>query len=118
MATSRSLVGQKFAVKSFRLDGIDETMLEQARVEVENHLTLDHPHIVSLMDVYETKQHLHLVMECLEGGELFDRVKEKKRFSEDEARDAVRQMLLPLHYMHSHGIVHCDVKLENFIYDQ
>merc|ERR1719433_1595447 len=57
-------------------------------------------------------------MECLEGGELFDRVIERKRFSENDASDAVRQMLLALNYLHSAGIVHRDLKLENFLYDK
>jgi len=118
MATSVSQPGQKFAVKSLRLAGnIEKDKLEQLEAEVENYLSMDHPHITRLYDVYESKQELHLVMECMDGGELFDRVIEKKRFSEAEASDALRQMLLALNYIHSHGIVHRDVKLENFIYD-
>merc|ERR1719215_476798 len=92
--------------------------LEQLKAEVENYLSMDHPHIIRLYDVYESRQELFLVMECAEGGELFARLVEKKRFSEAEASDALRQMLLALNYIHSHGIVHRDVKLENFIYDR
>jgi calcium-dependent protein kinase len=91
---------------------------KQARTmsEAQTLLCLDHPHVVRLLDAYETKQHLYLVMERLEGGELFDRIIEKIRFSEEEARDALQQMLQAVNYLHSHGIVHRDVKLENFIY--
>merc|ERR1719389_1534949 len=56
-------------------------------------------------------------MECMEGGELFDRVAQVKRFTESGAADAARQMLLALNYLHSHGMVHRDLKLENFLYD-
>eukprot|EP00408_Alexandrium_pacificum_P037023 CAMPEP_0171271502 /NCGR_PEP_ID=MMETSP0790-20130122/61264_1 /TAXON_ID=2925 /ORGANISM="Alexandrium catenella, Strain OF101" /LENGTH=55 /DNA_ID=CAMNT_0011740385 /DNA_START=75 /DNA_END=239 /DNA_ORIENTATION=+ len=55
---------------------------------------MDHPHITRLYDVYESKDSLALVMECMEGGELFDRVSEQKRFSEEDASNALWQMLL------------------------
>jgi calcium-dependent protein kinase len=121
-ATSASKPGQKFAVKSLQLGTHFQNLFnkdkrEHLQGEVENYLAMDHPHITRLYDVYESKHELHLVMECMGGGELFDRVIEKKRFSEDEASLALRQMLLALNYIHSHGIVHRDVKLENFIYD-
>jgi len=119
LATSVSQPGQRFAVKSFQLEGIEQRELDSIASEVGIYLSLDHPHIARLFDVYESKKQLHLVMECMEGGELFDKVvsKKDKRFSEDEARFALRQMLLALNYLHSHGFVHRDVKLENFVYD-
>jgi len=58
-----------------------------------------------------------LVMECMEGGELLDRIREKKRFSEDDTAMHVWQMLLGLNYIHRHGMIHCDLKLENYMYD-
>ena len=36
----------------------------------------------------------------------------------DETRDALFQMLLALNYLHSHGVVHRDLKLDNFVYDK
>jgi calcium-dependent protein kinase len=118
MATSVSQPDLKFAVKSLQVTTLDKDKRENLEAEVENYLSMDHPHIARLCDVYETRHQLHMVMECLEGGEVFDRLTAKKRFSEEEAIDALRQMLLALNYIHSHGIVHRDIKLENFVYDK
>mmetsp|Transcript_47483 Transcript_47483/g.113962 ORF Transcript_47483/g.113962 Transcript_47483/m.113962 type:complete len:546 (-) Transcript_47483:199-1836(-) len=120
MATSRGRTAsssQKFAVKEFKLAMVANDKRAQLESEVEIFLCMDHPHITRLYDVYESEENLHLVMECMEGGELFDRVMEQKRFSERDAADAIWQMLLALNYIHSHGIVHRDLKLENFLYE-
>jgi serine/threonine protein kinase len=78
---------------------------------------MDHPHITRLLDVYETKENFHLVMEYMEGGDLHEFVIDNGRFSEQEARKAIHQMLLALDYIHRQGVVHRDVKLENFLRD-
>lgn len=118
MATARSSQReQKFAVKAFKLSSIPQNKRGQLESEVEIFLCMDHPHITRLFDVYETDDTLHLVMECMEGGELFDRVTELKRFTERDAADAMWQMLLAINYIHTHGIAHRDLKLENFLYD-
>jgi len=54
----------------------------------------------------------------MEGGELFDRVLKLQKFSEGDAAEVTHQMLLAVNYIHSHGIVHRDIKLENFLYDK
>jgi len=110
------------AVKSFKLQGVDKEKRKEIRVECEVFLSMDHPHVVRLLDVYESEEQLDLVMECMDGGELFDRVASKKkpseprpRLPERDAANATSQMLLALNYIHGLGVVHRDLKLENFM---
>eukprot|EP00930_Biecheleria_cincta_P002361 TRINITY_DN103367_c0_g1_i1.p1 TRINITY_DN103367_c0_g1~~TRINITY_DN103367_c0_g1_i1.p1 ORF type:complete len:606 (+),score=136.76 TRINITY_DN103367_c0_g1_i1:60-1820(+) len=116
LANSRSS-GEKFAIKAFKMRGVAKDKREELETEAEIFLAMDHPHVARLVDVYESTEKLTLVMECMSGGELFDRVVEKKRFSEKDAADTLYQILLAINYIHSHGIVHRDVKLENFLYE-
>lgn len=118
MATSRTFpTGQRFAVKALELSKGGGKQNAHLESEVEIFLSMDHPHITRLYDVYKSEADMHLVMECMEGGELLRRVMEVKRFPERDAADALWQMLLAANYLHARGIVHRDLKLENFLYD-
>ncbi|CAK9041140.1 unnamed protein product [Durusdinium trenchii] len=109
--------GEKYAVKAFKLRGVSKEKRKELESEAEIFLAMDHPHVAALSDVYESEEQLSLVMECMQGGELFDRVVQRKRFTEKDASRAVYQMLLAVNYIHSHDIVHRDIKLENFLYE-
>eukprot|EP00927_Polykrikos_kofoidii_P039220 TRINITY_DN3364_c0_g2_i1.p1 TRINITY_DN3364_c0_g2~~TRINITY_DN3364_c0_g2_i1.p1 ORF type:complete len:537 (+),score=73.17 TRINITY_DN3364_c0_g2_i1:132-1742(+) len=109
---------QRFAVKAFKMLKVDVAQRMQLESEVQIFLVMDHPHIARLADVYDQGDYLYVVMECMDGGELFDRLSELTRFSERDAADSVWQMLLAVNYIHQHGIAHRDLKLENFVYDQ
>ena len=50
------------------------------------------------------------------GGELFDRIVEKGSYTEKDAADLIRQVLLAVDYMHEQGVVHRDLKPENLLY--
>mmetsp|Transcript_45000 Transcript_45000/g.104110 ORF Transcript_45000/g.104110 Transcript_45000/m.104110 type:complete len:561 (+) Transcript_45000:3-1685(+) len=115
---ARSVCGnEKFAVKPFKLSQITAAQRRELRNEVEVTLAMDHPHVARLRDVYEGETMLQLVMECLEGGELFDRIMKVHRFRESDAQESTYQMLLAINYLHSMGIVHRDIKLENFMFE-
>ncbi|CAE7238842.1 fhkC [Symbiodinium natans] len=118
--------GEEFAVKKialqkqFRLQRDADRTKEKLKAEANILFSLRHSHIVQLFDVVETKEWLYLVMELVEGGELFDHiVKHKyKHLSEHEARYVFLQLADALRYIHSKGVVHRDLKPENILVDR
>eukprot|EP01052_Picozoa_sp_SAG31_P035074 SAG31_NODE_4185_length_3494_cov_1.707511_2_plen_193_part_00 len=63
----------------------------------------------------ETRENLHLVMELVEGGELFSRVCDKGVYTEPEARRVMNGLCEALQLLHKNGIVHRDIKPENIL---
>ena len=78
-------------------------------------LVRDGPNIVQLYEIYEEQTFCYLVTELMLGGELFDRIIEKKTFTEKEARSCCRCMLSALEYMHERRVAHRDLKPENLL---
>eukprot|EP00435_Cladocopium_sp_Y103_P063727 s581_g25.t1 len=107
----------KVAIKNYDLDLLDDSQRQRLQGELEVFLSLDHPHIARLLYVYESDNGLSLVMECMEGGELYDRVIHGSGQPGQEAALATWHMLQAISYIHSTGVVHRDLKLENFLYD-
>ena len=70
-----------------------------------------HPSIVRLEAVYETRQSMYIVLEKVNGGELFSRIVGRARFSESEARALMKPLLEAVAYIHSMGIMHRDIKV-------
>ena len=85
------------------------------KLEVEIMMRLDHPNILRLIDYYEDKSNVYLVLELCTGGELFDRIIAKQYYDEDEGRILFKQIIKALNYCHRNGVCHRDLKPENFI---
>jgi calcium-dependent protein kinase len=111
--------GVEYAVKCLDL-GLVGTKegLQQLREEIFIMCQLDHPNIVRLEEVYESHSEIYLVQELCLGGELFDRLDEQPdyHYTEAECARLVKQMLSAVRYLHSKGIIHRDLKLENFLF--
>ncbi|RPB13766.1 Pkinase-domain-containing protein [Morchella conica CCBAS932] len=77
---------------------------------------LDHPNIVSFKDTFESRDKYYIVTQLATGGELFDRICEKGKFTEKDATVVVLSILTAVNYLHSNNIVHRDLKPENLLY--
>ncbi|EST07322.1 Protein kinase domain protein [Kalmanozyma brasiliensis GHG001] len=77
---------------------------------------LDQPHVVKFLDWFESKDKYYLVFEEATGGELFERILSRGRFTELDACRTIRSVLSAIQYLHHHKIVHRDIKPENILY--
>tara|TARA_B110000971_G_scaffold176816_1_gene182390 strand:+ start:56 stop:352 length:297 start_codon:yes stop_codon:yes gene_type:complete len=90
-------------IKRTSLGPEDESAL---RSEVDVLQSVSHPNIVKLFEVFDCTTNFYMVMEVCAGGELFDRIVDKEHYSEDEAKNAIRQIASALAYCHERKIVH------------
>eukprot|EP00297_Palpitomonas_bilix_P012234 CAMPEP_0113880712 /NCGR_PEP_ID=MMETSP0780_2-20120614/7944_1 /TAXON_ID=652834 /ORGANISM="Palpitomonas bilix" /LENGTH=319 /DNA_ID=CAMNT_0000867431 /DNA_START=110 /DNA_END=1069 /DNA_ORIENTATION=+ /assembly_acc=CAM_ASM_000599 len=91
-------------------------MEENLQTEIDILRKVDHPHIIGLIDIYDTSKKLYLVMELVTGGELFDSIVDRGSYSEADAAKVIRETLTAIKYLHDLGIVHRDLKPENLLY--
>lgn len=106
--------GQIFAIKKITKDeeGVDIELLKR---EIYIMKKVDHPNILKLYEVYEDEEFFWLVLELVEGLELFDKIVDRGNYSEKDAANIVKQIVEAVKYLHEHEIVHRDLKPENLL---
>jgi len=75
-----------------------------------------HPNVLQLYEIFESGNNIHLILEHLNGKELFDQIKERGIYREKDAASILRCILNALVVLHSNNIVHRDLKPENLIF--
>uniref|UniRef100_A0A672QUS2 Serine/threonine-protein kinase Chk2-like n=1 Tax=Sinocyclocheilus grahami TaxID=75366 RepID=A0A672QUS2_SINGR len=91
------------------------TATRNAEREIEILKKIDHPCLIKTEDFYQTEDSYYIVLEYVEGGELFGRIKAKKQLEEEIAKLYFYQMLRAVQYLHNNGIIHRDLKPENVL---
>ncbi|KAG1876307.1 hypothetical protein F4604DRAFT_692460 [Suillus subluteus] len=76
---------------------------------------MNHPNILRIYDVFEGEKELYLVLEYVEGGELFDFLVNRGRLPPIEALSFFKQIVYGLNYAHTFSIIHRDLKPENIL---
>jgi len=107
--------GSRFAVKSMDRTKMSKEDLEGLELEVAVMRELNHPHIVRLEDCFVELEFTYLILELVSGGELFDRIVKKAKYTENEAQVLVRKFLETLAFLHGKDICHRDLKPENLL---
>jgi calcium-dependent protein kinase len=103
--------------KLIRRDSMSAFESEDIMAEILTLSEIDHPNIVKILCYYITEEHLFIVAEYLNGGELFDRIVKRKHFSEVDAAPLMAQLLSAIAYLHKYQIVHRDIKPENIVFE-
>jgi calcium-dependent protein kinase len=108
-----------YALKSFSKADITESKLAQIRNELSSMAQLDHPNILRIHEVFENVNSIYLVNELCKGGDMLERLKRQPRgaFNERTACRHIHAILSATAYCHANNIVHCDLKLENIVFE-
>ncbi|CAA3030435.1 CBL-interacting serine threonine- kinase 1-like [Olea europaea subsp. europaea] len=110
--------GQSFAIKILEKNRIlDLNITDQIKREIGTLKLLKHPNVVRLYEVLASKTKIFMVLEYVNGGELFDRIASKGKLSESEGRKLFHQLIDGVSYCHNNGVFHRDLKLENVLID-
>ncbi|XP_052792914.1 death-associated protein kinase 1-like isoform X2 [Mya arenaria] len=110
--------GAEYAAKFIRKrrgGGRRGAKLEDIEKEIEILGETSHRNIINLYDVYETNREVILILELVDGGELFEYLSAKDKLCEEEASSFIKQILDGLEHLHSRYIAHLDLKPENIL---
>ena len=109
---------QTVAVKIIKPSVTDKQKLSKVKQEAKILSSFNHPHILRVYEFIECEEGYFLVMEYLQGGELYDYIVQHGKLSEDQSRLIFQQLIHALDYCHHHGVAHRDIKPENILLDE
>lgn len=111
---------EQVAIKLIRKDTVPPKSSRETKVfrEINALKLLTHPNIVRLEEVIQNDKYIGIVLEYASGGELFDYILNHRYLKDNIACRLFAQLISGVHYLHSKGIVHRDLKLENLLLDK
>ncbi|KAL3505283.1 hypothetical protein ACH5RR_035124 [Cinchona calisaya] len=108
--------GDLFAIKVLKkMDMLRKNDIDRILAERNILITVRNPFVVRFFYSFTSRDHLYLVMEYLNGGDLYSLLQKVGCLEEDVARIYISELVLALEYLHSLGIVHRDLKPDNIL---
>ena len=105
------LTGRVVAIKSFK------KKMKKIQYETELMKRFNHKNITKILEVFHDEEYMLIIMEYINGENLFSFVKKRRKLSEKLAKFLFRQIILGIEHIHSKNVVHRDIKLENIMID-
>ena len=87
----------------------------QMKKELEIQWRLRHPNVIRLFGYFYDERSIYVVLEYAQYGNLYQRLKKSKYFSEEKSRHIIRQIVSALIYMQERNVIHRDIKPENIL---
>eukprot|EP00211_Chloroparvula_japonica_P001255 CAMPEP_0119123764 /NCGR_PEP_ID=MMETSP1310-20130426/3593_1 /TAXON_ID=464262 /ORGANISM="Genus nov. species nov., Strain RCC2339" /LENGTH=538 /DNA_ID=CAMNT_0007113625 /DNA_START=48 /DNA_END=1664 /DNA_ORIENTATION=- len=107
--------GVEFAAKMVDKRKTPKEHFFMIETEIEVFKRCGHDNVVKMVDFFETDAEFIMVLEKITGGELLDRISERDRYREEDARKAIKETLMAVEHLHERGVVHRDIKPENLL---
>ena len=106
---------EKYAIKIINKKLMKIKMKKSKFKEIDITKKFNHINVIYVYKVIDTPENYYIVMEYCKNGELFEYISKKERLDEDEASSFFYQIINGVEYIHSKGIAHRDLKLENLL---
>jgi serine/threonine protein kinase len=108
--------GNKIAIKTIDKTKMSIKELGLVMAEIEILKICHHPNIIKLYDVYENLNHIYIIIQHCQGGDLFYYLEKRKfKITEKRAQNIIYKLCTAINYLHSIGIIHRDLKPENIM---
>ena len=113
------LTGRVVAIKSFKKKAEEKFNKKKKKIQYETELMkrFNHKNITKILEVFHDEEYMLIIMEYINGENLFSFVKKRRKLSEKLAKFLFRQIILGIEHIHSKNVVHRDIKLENIMID-
>ena len=107
-----------YAIKSIDKTKLTQNVIDNIEKEIDIISSLDHPNIARFYETFNDDKYFHIVTELCRGKELSKLIKQNGgKIKEKNCRIIIMKILHAINYCHSHGVVHCDLKPDNIIFE-